>query len=91
MSGERLLTDEEIRRVSRWIDEKWKIGRCPFCLDTQWEVQRCVSVTMPAHEAGGTVFGGTVLPSVIVICLTCGNTVFLNAFMLGIFERGNNA
>lgn len=79
---------DEAGRVAlqRWIEEKWKQGSCPVCEANQWQAGEDVLQLMPFHE-GSLVVGGPVYPVLPIVCLNCGNSIFVSAVVAGIVKR----
>lgn len=81
------LDDEQIDKINRHLDEKGSPPLiCSICHQSKWEIADGVFVSRDqAHIA--KLGGGTVIPSIVVICLNCGNTLFFNAIVLGIVQK----
>ncbi|HEX9496407.1 MAG TPA: hypothetical protein VGA38_11680 [Candidatus Limnocylindria bacterium] len=91
------LTDEQWERINSAIREKVKIKPCPLCGSTEERVLINGIVPIPVQLSlavkdpdGAPVIGlGRAernLPSVALICQTCGDTSLLNAYALGLSD-----
>lgn len=78
------------------VQTKW-INGCPLCGGKQWSYDEKLVVTpMNLGDDGGVVLGGKIIPLVAVACSNCGNTVFVNAKVIGALDgidhmEGKNA
>ena len=59
---------------------------CPICNVMNWMVADGIATTILGYGPTPFVPPGSNLPSLVLICQNCGNTVFLNLFMLGLGE-----
>ncbi len=79
------LTDSDKIKVTQWLTEKWKQNAlCPITNDFNWIIGDH-TVTPVNFGDKGTVLGGKTYPQVMVICKTCGYTVFFNSVIVGLF------
>jgi hypothetical protein len=69
-------------KLIEFLNQKWSGRPCPQCHVANWQVQDSAYQLMQ-FSGGGIVIGGPVLPVVPVICGNCGNTILVNALMLG--------
>ena len=86
-----LLSAEEKQKVIKWLHDKWKGVVCPYSQDSNWIVGDHAVMPMVVGEGGATVIGGTSYPQVMVVCKTCGHTVFLNAVIVELFPAHQEA
>jgi hypothetical protein len=61
---------------------------CSFCAERNWVIQGngLVYLSVQPIATRGIVLGGPTLPAVALMCQTCGNTLLLNVFGLGVAE-----
>ncbi len=79
-------TDE---RILAAIHEKVpELGPCSICRTSSGYVlaEGFVSLVLQSFGATGFVIGGQALPCIALTCRRCGNTVLLNAYVLGLGE-----
>jgi hypothetical protein len=79
------LNPEDLKKVFDWVISRWGPTRaCPYHPETptHWQIGDIVQ-TLP-YAGGNVVLGGRIYPLVTIICMTCGNTVFLNAVVAGL-------
>ena len=78
-------TDEEKIRgdvLAAWLEDKWGHRACPYCDVEHWGVNPVpVAIPMLGDASGQT------LALYVVICLNCGNTVFIPASMLHLWPE----
>ena len=58
---------------------------CPVCRSAQWGISEMLT-ELRGFYGGWVTIGGPVIPLVTLNCLTCGNTLFLNAIALGVID-----
>lgn len=56
---------------------------CSICGRQQWSVSTQFTAVTVSNDPRAIQLGGTILPSVPIICSHCGNTHFLNLLVLG--------
>lgn len=72
------VTVENIgEQVAEHINVKWKDSSCQLCGLNTWTVDRQIAELI--HMTGNRA-----VPCVVVVCNNCGNTLLLNAVVLGI-------
>lgn len=83
-----LLTDAERERASAWLEKTWRTWACPFSGHTDWDLGETI-VQPQKHIPGAAMVigGGPVYPLLLLTCLGCGYTIFVNALLAGVFER----
>ncbi len=82
------LSPEEKEKVKEWLEEKWKASNlCPVSHDNNWVIGD-YTVTPINFSSTGTILGGPISPQVMLICSTCGYTLYFNAMVMGIFASG---
>lgn len=88
-AGDRVDKD----KVSAWLGAKWKaLHNCPISGDNNWSIADHIVQSMTYVRGGGLAIGGPGYPVVMVVCLSCGYTLFFNAVVMGLVEgdRGNS-
>lgn len=63
----------------------WDNPPCFICKSQQWNVSDIV-FELREFQAGDLVVGGPVFPIIALTCAKCGNTLFLNAVVLGVLD-----
>ena len=81
------LTEEEQSRAQEWVREKSSgIPACTMCGQRQWALGDH-SVHSPIYFGGGMFLGGPTYPQFMLICQTCGHTVYYNAILSGVIKE----
>jgi hypothetical protein len=78
------LTPEEVQKAITWLNAHWgPADKCPMHGgQVSWGVEAQLVETVGYGVMAGR--GRTTYPMLVVICQTCGFTVFVNAVMAGI-------
>jgi hypothetical protein len=82
------LTEEEKKAVVRWLQTRAAGPReCAVCLQRNNWVVADDLVTSSSYQRGDEVGADRgSYPQAMLVCENCGNTVYLNAVMIGIVE-----
>ncbi len=84
------LSAEELARVQQALNEKApQFKACPLCGTDNWTVvSGAISLTIQPQRTSGTLVlaGGPMLPEIAFVCTHCGNTVLMNAYVLGLAD-----
>lgn len=80
MATRREISDLVIQRVQERTGGQ---KPCVLCGKTQWTIQEKFVAMSVSDDPTAVVLGGSVLPTVPVVCGHCGNTHFLNLIILG--------
>jgi len=80
------------KKFEETILSKWTNG-CPMCGGKDWTYDNdMITTPLQLDKNMGIVLGGKIHPLVPVVCLNCGNTVFVNAKTIdaldGVKENG---
>lgn len=79
-------------RVLDRVNEVLQNPVCPLCQHSEWTVADGFTVFPLGPTSNKLELGaGPVMPSVVLVCTTCGNSHFLNAKVLGINELNPDA
>lgn len=82
--GSRALTMEEQARLQEWVKNKARGGpTCPVCGHTSWHAHS-EFVELRPFAGGNLMFGGIIIPAVLLVCTTCSNMLLINALGTGI-------
>ena len=88
------LTKKQKDKIIEKVDEALKKKNkkdiiCSVCGNEKFTLAGGVSnIFITDKVSGGIVIGGPVLPNAPIVCLNCGNTLFLNLKVLGVeFEE----
>lgn len=76
------FTKEQLESINQALRQKSRL-MCPSCGEKGWTLSNEL-VIVPSFIGGALNTGG--LPGLAVICNTCGNMQFFNAFKLGIAD-----
>ena len=78
------LTPEQKQIIMSAIDTKMTTQpSCPITGDKKWQLQEQLAY-MPTLPG---VVNGPLFPNAVLICTTCGYTLLLNLFILGVAEQ----
>ncbi len=77
------LDQATIDKVTNWINTKWTNKNCVLCTSNAWALNGFVVLSL-GDQPHNVVLGGQHLPSVALICKTCGNTIIVNLVIAGI-------
>jgi predicted nucleic-acid-binding Zn-ribbon protein len=78
---------EQQNKVLEVIKVKMERGICPGCGHTGWTLQDgLVYLTLQPSAGGALRSDGPSLPSIALVCKTCGNTQLFNAFVVGVAD-----
>lgn len=79
------FTPEQQRRIKQVILARVAPeGRCPLCRHNDWAVAEGPVRLAVGQPFAGWAATGSEIPSVAIICEHCGNTLILNALVLGL-------
>ena len=80
-----ILSPDEKNKIINWLGTHWKVPSiCPISGDNNWAIGDHAVTPVISGKQGG-VFGNVGYQHIMLICKTCGYTMFFNAVMLGIF------
>lgn len=86
------LTEKQKIQAKEWINKHSPDDlTCQVCKTTKW-ILGDMFVAPPSYipqtqqGAGGISIGGSLYPLVPIICDNCGNTLFINAVMMGLIK-----
>ena len=84
------LSIEQKNKFIKFINEKWPEPQiCPVCKAQQWVIPDFI---YEVHEVRPRNVRMTKMtPLIEIICGSCGYTIFLNAFVSGIYEEDMKA
>lgn len=75
---------EQLERIGKWVDEKWgKDFACPMCRASDWEMSENPAC-IPTASRSISPNLGNVYPCALFLCRNCGNTLAINAVILGL-------
>lgn len=79
------MTEDEKNRLLAHLNNRWTSKVCPMCRKNNWEVAGMHSVML--QESRRTLnLGGPLLPCAVVTCRNCGNTLFVNMIVAGVYD-----
>ena len=73
------MSNIDSERLIKHLKEKWKGVPCPYCNSKEWSIDNKI-YELREYNDGNFIVGGqsVILPIVPVVCINCGNTVFIN-------------
>lgn len=77
-------TPQQEKQIDDWLQTKWgnPPRTCPYCQVAEWVI--CPPGNLPAGDQHSNMHLGRGFPSVVLICGNCGNTVLINALLVGV-------
>ena len=60
---------------------------CPISGDTRWALENRIAYLQASHPSMGGGWDGRTYPNVVVVCPTCGYTMMVNLYYLGVAEE----
>jgi hypothetical protein len=77
-----------LERASAIIEKKWTGSKkCPICQSSQWSIGTMGAIPRNLREDGGEGMDfNNVFPTLPILCVTCGYTLFFNTIVAGITE-----
>ena len=81
------LSPEEKDRALAWLKRHAPDGfRCYVCGNKAWHLADHFVTPTASRPDAPLMLGGTVYPQFMLVCLTCGHTVYFNAVLSGIIQ-----
>ena len=80
------LTEGELEKLKKWLDEKWINRKCPACDHGDWEASTIVT-QIPLFVYSDTFDSGRKLPIIHVTCQNCGYTMLFSAIRMGLVSE----
>jgi hypothetical protein len=84
------LSSAELDRIREAILAKWTGQKsCPICSTNKWTIGPHIITPMRLEGASGNIMlgGGSIYPSVMLVCENCGFTHYFNLVALGIYQE----
>jgi RNase P subunit RPR2 len=78
------LDKDTVDKFTKFINEKWKTKICPICQANSWSFNGYMVFGLGDELNKIPIGDGKAMPCVSVVCLNCGNTIFINAFLAGL-------
>lgn len=77
----------DTEKVKEHIKRKWYNPYCPMCKTENWIIPDTM-FELKEHTGGRIIHDRltTISPVIMVTCGNCGNTLLLNAMVVGIFD-----
>jgi hypothetical protein len=80
-----LNSDQKILLLEKIQNPEWKTI-CPVCQHDEWQVSDTIYGIQEFGLTSNKPLKKKVYPCVIITCPNCGNTLFLNAVILGVLN-----
>lgn len=80
-----MAIDEALtRKLQEHINAKWQRG-CPMCGAKAWALSGfTTALGVTDNIPKGAILGAPFLPTAVLVCSNCGNTVLVNAIVAGL-------
>lgn len=84
------LSEEQRNKLIHFLNTKRISPNCQICNSNSWGVSDTI-FEMREFQGGNLILGGNqnIFPVIPVSCNECGNTIFLNAIIVGVLETQN--
>ena len=79
------LTDEEREKAVAWLNEKTKNYECPVCGTNNWAIGQHI-IQEDIYRGGNVIVGGSVYPTVFVVCTNCAYVRHFMAIQMGVID-----
>ncbi|TAK03584.1 hypothetical protein EPO34_00265 [Patescibacteria group bacterium] len=80
-----VFNDEQKKKFVQHLDSVWEKQNCWICSSDNWTIlDKAFQVT--EFFPGSLLTAGKVMPFVALVCNKCGNTLFLNAYKVGVLK-----
>jgi hypothetical protein len=85
-----LLTDEQRTQIFAWVN-KYHAGKpCAVCEQRTWTLVPHLVAPPIFRKDTGLFFGGPAYPQAMLLCRTCGNTLYFNAVIMGAVPKAED-
>lgn len=81
------ITPELKNKIIEKLNQRAPTAICPVCQRDRWTLSDGLTMFILQEQVPGIVIGGPVMPCIAIVCTNCGNTHFLNLFVLGVAEE----
>ncbi|MGE0284506.1 MAG: hypothetical protein AB7F09_26625 [Parvibaculaceae bacterium] len=83
------LSGEQKEKAQAWLKERAPSMACTTCRSSQFQMaDHLVSpVILNPGSGGGYVLGGSTYPQIMLVCMNCGTSVYVNAIVAGVRVR----
>jgi hypothetical protein len=82
------LTAEDKQKCADWLNSFGKLPMlCPICGSKNWSIADHIVAPIVLGPGNGLQLGGVSYPQFMLISVPCGNTLFVNAVMAGVFPN----
>lgn len=71
------------------LNKTWKNNACPMCGAIEWGTERIIYSPLRVGEDNVVYWKDGLMPLVPIVCGKCGNTLFINANIVGCYEDTN--
>ncbi len=80
------LSEQEKKVIGEILGTRWPVDRqaCPICSDPVWLIADHLVMPLTLSPGNNVNLGGVGYPMIMLISLKCGYTRFVNAAVLGI-------
>ncbi len=69
------------------VKSRGNLVHCPISGDSNWQVQNQLAHIPATDDPTASVLRDRVFPCAVLVCQTCGYTVLLNLFVLGLADE----
>lgn len=68
----------DAEKIIKHLNSKWNNKNCILCGGNQWSVSDKMHELREYQDGNLVVGGGNIIPVVPIVCINCGNTIFIN-------------
>ena len=80
------LSQTDIRKVQRWIQDKASANKCSICGSNNWSVSNEIAFLLTADNNTGRINHLDGTPLVVVTCRECGHVMPFSAIVVGVWR-----
>jgi ribosomal protein S27AE len=77
----------DVSKFISHLNTKWQNKPCPMCGESNWSVSDKVFEMREFHGGNIVLGGGAIQPVIPVTCSNCGNSIMVNALVIGVINK----
>ena len=80
------LSKDQKAKFSKWLKEKGREVRCPFCQTNSWQIVEHLISGLAHGKGGGLSIGGPSYPQAAIVCKNCAYVCSFMAVPIGLLN-----